>query len=270
MNVGILYFKGTGATLNLANLLGREFKNHEHEVDYIRIKRGGKIDLQSYDLVGIGAPTYSFRAPRLVTTILKKIKFQRSPFFVFCTSGGMSGNTLWNIYKSVKNGAGRYLGSFEVSVYTNLRSWMPRKNATNTLSFQMSSYYQQSSTKFIQTILYKIQNGLISGNSPSRNVFTSIWSLFFTWRWEMAATVGIKRIDKNLCNQCGLCVENICPSKAIKINSDKYPHFNEFNCVGCNGCVNLCPKDAIWSFQTRNHHQYDPFRKDIFTITKKK
>ena len=48
----------------------------------------------------------------------------------------------------------------------------------------------------------------------------------------MAATVGIKRINKEKCTKCNLCATKICPSGAITINNNQYPKINE--CIGIN------------------------------------
>ena len=45
------------------------------------------------------------------------------------------------------------------------------------------------------------------------------------------------------CDLCGVCRDN-CPASAISIK-DK-PRFSS-TCVGCWGCFNICPKDAVVS-----------------------
>ena len=47
------------------------------------------------------------------------------------------------------------------------------------------------------------------------------------------------------------------------IKSKLYPKFNEFRCLGCNGCLNLCPSDAIWAHSSKKHHQYDQYKEMI-------
>ncbi|MHA1696112.1 MAG: ATP-binding protein [Candidatus Helarchaeota archaeon] len=60
----------------------------------------------------------------------------------------------------------------------------------------------------------------------------------------------------------------MCPSGAITLTSSNTPKFNEFKCVGCNGCVNLCPVSAIWSLSNKNHHPYDLYNLFIFNLNK--
>lgn len=263
MKVGIIYFSGTGGTAKIAQILGSELESYTHDVDYLRIKKNIRLELHKYDLIGIGSPAYSFRAPRMVTQKLKQLSFANIPYFVFCTSGGMPGNTLWNLYNSVKKQSSLFLGHLTETITTNLRSWMPRKSPSNSNLSYTSPLYQKACKEFIFHLLSKIEDPNLSTPSPRRNWVNSLWSIFFTWRWQMAATVGIKHLNKRKCNQCAICVQQICPSEAIQLKSNGYPRFNEWKCVGCNGCINLCPQDAIWSYQVRNHMQYTPFRKYI-------
>ena len=79
----------------------------------------------------------------------------------------------------------------------------------------------------------------------------------------MLCTVGIKRADKKKCTSCGLCATKICPSNSIRLNKKNQPKFAEIYCTGCNGCVNLCPADAIWTYQTKNRMAYNLYKELI-------
>ncbi len=266
MKVALLYFTGTGVTAKYASELGKGFENAKVSVDLLRIKEGKKFNFSIYDIIGIGAPAYSFRAPRIVTKFLRKANLEKKPLFVFCTSGGMPGNTLWNLSKATRKTGGICLGYTSASGITNLRSWMPPKNDSRSNLSGLNDYDLSNTQKFATTIITRFEN--LPSNSmkqnknwiPSFSIGIIFWSLFFTWRWQMLFTVGIKRVDKSKCNHCRLCASKICPSGAITMKKNNIPRFNEFLCVGCNGCVNLCPEDAIWTYQTRNHLQYNLYK----------
>jgi len=51
-------------------------------------------------------------------------------------------------------------------------------------------------------------------------------------------------IDKNKCQQCGLCVKN-CRNNAIFISPKKYPIILEHLCSSCGACWLTCPNEAI-------------------------
>ncbi|QEE14520.1 EFR1 family ferrodoxin [Promethearchaeum syntrophicum] len=273
MKVALLFFSGTGITANFATEIAKGFQYHKNVVDLIRIKSDLQVDLTKYDIVGIGSQTYSFRAPRLVTRILHHQDFQKKPFFLFCTSGGMPGNTLWNLYKSVKRTGGYCLGFIDGIGITNIRSWMPKLSSPKPKFWGLNHGDCEQAQQFGNLILdrlEKIKNlSSFSKNKkwiPNFQIVTSIWSIFFTWRWEMALTVGLKHVDKSKCKMCGLCATTICPSGAITLTVSKIPKFNEWKCVGCNGCVNLCPTTAIWSIRSKNHHPYDHYNKSIINF----
>ena len=275
MKVALLYFSGTGITAKFATEIAKSFQMQKIIVDLIRMKSGLTVDLTKYDIIGIGSPTYSFRAPRLVTRILRKLNFAKKPFFVFCTSGGMPGNTLWNLYKSVNRTGGFCLGSISGFGITNVRSWMPKLTSPKPEFWGLNHGDCERAQRFGNIILDRLKeiNNLnsIEKNKkwiPKFQIITLIWSIFFTWRWEMALTVGIKHVDKSICTMCGLCATNICPSGAITLTSSNTPKFNEWRCVGCNGCVNLCPVSAIWSISSKNHHPYDRYNQFINNFDK--
>ena len=86
MKIALLYFSGTGVTAKYASDIASGFLKIGHSVDLLRIKRKTTFDLTEYDLFGIGAPAYSYRAPRIITRILRKLYFKGKTFFVFSTS----------------------------------------------------------------------------------------------------------------------------------------------------------------------------------------
>jgi len=270
MNVAILYFSGTGGTAKVASDLAAGFRAEGCQVELFRLKRGFQFDLSRFDLFAVGSPAYSFRIPRLVSRLLRRHNFHRKPFFVFCTSGGMPGNTLWNLFRAVKRTAGVCLGGLSIFAMTNLRSWMPKEGDSAASLWRITDHDTRIARATGKVILERLQQWqtapskkLRNNWKPTSSLWTILWSALFTWRWMMAATAGIKRIDKDRCNKCSLCATTICPSGAISISDDGWPKFNECKCVGCNGCLNLCPQDAIWSFISRHHQQYDLYKQFI-------
>ncbi|MFO7941195.1 MAG: electron transfer flavoprotein subunit alpha [Bacillota bacterium] len=50
------------------------------------------------------------------------------------------------------------------------------------------------------------------------------------------------RVDRNLCDGCGLCVE-VCPFEGVIMDED-YPRFTA-SCRVCSICIEECPRDAL-------------------------
>jgi Pyruvate/2-oxoacid:ferredoxin oxidoreductase delta subunit len=182
----------------------------------------------------------------------------------------MAGNTLWNIYNAIKKTAGICLGYIQGSIAVNIRAWLPNKGSKQTIKKislktieQARIFGQKVYTSYQQlTSANKIENDL--EKKPPKKFLLFFWWLFLTWNWQMMLTVGFKKVDKSKCIQCGLCVERICPSKAIKMDQDYYPKIIEFYCIGCNGCVNLCPTEAIRTRKTKGKKKYDFYKEFIF------
>ncbi|HUT82799.1 MAG TPA: EFR1 family ferrodoxin [Candidatus Bathyarchaeia archaeon] len=270
MKCAFVYFSSTGITPKFASVIAKGINDSEKSTfDYIRLKKGEKVTLENNDLIGVGAPSYSLRAPRLATRLLRKIDFQKKAFFVFATYNTMVGNTLWNVYRAVQQSAGHCLGYIKGSVTVNIRAWKAKKNSGKKMK-EMTEEVKKQAKEFGKKIVERFnmikKNPLQKQNRkwiPPVNILLIFWAAIFTWSWEMLLTVGFKRIDKKKCTKCGLCATQICPSKAIKLSENNTPKFIEINCSGCNECVNLCPADAIWTYQTRNRQPYDIYKNYI-------
>lgn len=271
MKCAFVYFSGTGITPKFASEIAKGMRTQENATfDFLRVKKGELFDLATYDLMGIGAPAYSLRAPRLMTKLLRTMDFHRKPFFVFATYNTMPGNTLWNLYRAVKKRAGTCLGYLQGSITVNIRAWNPKKSSGKQLKKLTEAVKNQART-FGKKLLERYQEWALNKERqqkaewiPPKKLLLVIWAAFLTWNWQMMLTVGFKRVDEKKCTRCGLCATKICPSKAIRLTNDKLPTFVERKCVGCNGCVNLCPEDAIWTYKTRNRLPYDLYKEFIF------
>ncbi|MBD3189489.1 MAG: hypothetical protein GF308_02545 [Candidatus Heimdallarchaeota archaeon] len=271
MKCAFVYFSGTGITPKFASEIAKGMKSRDNATfDFLRVKKGEIFEFTNYDFIGIGAPAYSLRAPRLMTKLLRKMTFHGKPFFVFATYNTMPGNTLWDLYRVVKKSAGVCLGYLQGSITVNIRAWNPKKSSGKQLK-KITEAVKDQARAFGKKLVGRYQQWLLNKDGqqqqakwvPPKRLLLVTWAAFFTWNWQMMLTVGFKRVDKKKCTRCGLCATKICPSEAIYLTNEHLPTFVERRCVGCNGCVNLCPEDAIWTYQTRNRLPYDLYKEYI-------
>lgn len=57
--------------------------------------------------------------------------------------------------------------------------------------------------------------------------------------------MGIQQVDEELCNSCGICVED-CPTDILRMNEkNKACIAYALDCAVCFQCANNCPVQAI-------------------------
>jgi 4Fe-4S ferredoxin len=65
---------------------------------------------------------------------------------------------------------------------------------------------------------------------------------------------GSLKFDSSLCpTGCQVCAD-VCPSKAISLNSNGNPVVEDLFCIYCGACIEACPKKAISLVRTRVLH----------------
>ena len=140
MNIGMYYFSGTGLTAHFAEWIASALEKAGHTPSLFRYKEGMELpDPASFDCIGIGAPTYSFYAPRRFLSYLKKIPAGNGkPFFLFHSCHSKQGLTAWGMHRVLKKRGYVSLGeSLEMSGINNIRAWRPlsHKERNRSISF---------------------------------------------------------------------------------------------------------------------------------------
>ena len=59
--------------------------------------------------------------------------------------------------------------------------------------------------------------------------------------------MGIRKIDVNLCNGCGICVRH-CPMDVLRLDGDRKKAYIKYimDCQNCFLCEAECPEGAIY------------------------
>ena len=263
MKAGILYFSGTGVTGYVARSIAEGLERGACEVELIRFRQGVHFDPSLYDLIGFGAPTYSFFPPRIFYRFLKNLPADRGGsagkrIFLFNTSHHMPGITVRAMFRAVsRKGWALAAPPLLVKGVNNIRAWR----------FPRDRHPPRDTLRGLPGI-DRLVEGLLEpggGSAAASAPYTSagrrgdpalrkrpglgFFTALFSWDWEMALVEGFgKRIDEKKCTRCGRCAEIFCPSGAITTDSASgYPRIRNLRCVGCSGCLNLCPAEAIFT-----------------------
>lgn len=239
-SVAVYYFSGTGNTEIIANMIKEAFSEHQYSVDLIRIedvlKNKLKIDLQKYDLIGIGSPVIGYTAPGIVKDFIRILPREKNrKMFIFRTAGGVA-PVNYNASKPIMRKLSRkgyevfYERFFSIS-----SNWIVRFNDDIILQLHDASRKKvgimceeliRGEKRILKTELkLKVLMELVMRITPS----------FFR-------LVGKDMVINTSCTHCGLCVKN-CPAGNIYEKNDKIKF--KMACNSCLRCVYSCPQNAI-------------------------
>ncbi len=268
--VGLIFYTGTGTTAFLAETIGNIFSDDTFEYESHRLTYESVISWENYDIIGIGAPTWIWRAPNVLTTWLRRNPFQNKPYFIFNACAGSPGNTSWSIYKELRNHNNIFLGTVIGAGPNNIRRWRPKLTQPDPIN--QNSVFPESLKSFVTSfeLLKKNLHDVAADQwhtlrmqSPRKKVIFSMLSVMMRYRWQLQGFVGKKVIDPDKCIRCGLCANKICPSGAITLNADNFPLIDEKKCQGCMGCINLCPTLAIETQSGKKRHPFISYKSYI-------
>jgi ferredoxin/flavodoxin len=268
----IFYFSQQGSTKKIAESIARgmrsnakceliQFKKLAHDLELI-----SQFNFKQYDLIGFGTPVYYFYPPHHLFEIFEALPhLSPAKGFIFCTSGGNPGATLFKIKQVLDNkglriidGYDRWLGLDQHRCYSDFeQSALPRSLG------HPSEQELAEAEQFGRSLIKKA----LDSNTPE---MTDFWSRDNEWAkngWKGQSAPFMEKwfpdftLNTEKCTQCGQCAEQ-CPVDAILL--DPYPHWVK-ECDRCYLCDLYCPTQAIacdWSNQIA-------FMNKILGLTKK-
>lgn len=225
----ILYFTGTGNSLNVAKEIGEAIDNQ-----LIHINMLDNFDLSNEKVLGIVFPVYYYDAPIPVRQLLKKLKLSKDTYvFSIATCGGGSGTAMHTIKKYVEKAGGK-LSYTDVLIMPDNSCISYGKNPNSQID--RLSKIELQLTNIINDILAKKEN------LPFTRLKISGKLLNAPGIYHLASAMFKPKIDGSLCVGCGIC-EKVCPQNNIKLLDKKAVRGK--NCSTCIACVNMCPEQAI-------------------------
>lgn len=271
MKIGIVYFSGTGSTAKFASEIAQGFRDREHSV---YISRFDKVDLEQLmqcEILGFGAPTYNYCIVRKFMNFLNSLPAGNLPYFLFVTCGGQPGYSFFTMYQPLHKKGYIFLGKILGNGCNNIRAWRPKLSKPIPTDC-LDSEDLTKARDFAQVIDQAFSEIIIqhSREPPKirRNLLQDLWCAAMTWPFMMRQIEGHKNVDLNLCTRCGLCATKICVSGSITLSDDKTPIIHNGTCIGCGGCVNLCPQLAISSALNKNRHPFTNYASSVLNPPK--
>ena len=239
-SVGIFYFSGTGNTEIVAEMIKESFVQRQYSVDLIRIeditKKLGMVNVEKYDLIGIGSQVIAFGSPQIIYNFIKYLPDGNGKrLFIFRTAGGVAPQN-YNASKSLICKLTRKgYDVFHERLFSIASNWVVRfddeivrklYDATKMKTEIMCEQLIQGQKRFLET-------GRITAIKMS--LIESISFIFLRF-------IGKDYKVDSSCSHCGNCIKN-CP--VDNIYEEKHKIKFKLSCNCCMRCIYNCPNKSI-------------------------
>jgi flavodoxin/NAD-dependent dihydropyrimidine dehydrogenase PreA subunit len=245
MNVLLIYFSQTGGTEKIAYKIKDGTLNSNHNCDIIEMKKTMNIHLESYDLIGIGTPTFYYREPINVKNFIQKMKNADGKHcFIFCTHGSVIGNTFYYMEEELSKKGYVVIGNFDSYSASSLQFY-PEIMHTIKHPDEIELEEALNFGKNICDISLRVKNGE-TDLIPKFNLIEDTW-----WaKQSKTLTLDFLRrifpkfeINEEMCTKCLTCQKN-CPTDVIDVEVEP-PEIQKESCIFCGYCEKSCPEGAI-------------------------
>lgn len=239
-SVVVYYFSGTGNTEIVANMVKREFSKNYYNITLIRIedilKDNLKVELNKFDLVGIGCPIIGYGVPNIVYDFIRILpKENCKKVFIFRTAGGV-GPINYNASRLMMRKLDRKgYEVFHERVFSISSNWVVRFD-----DLVIKQLYEATSKK-VAIMCKELINGKnrILKTGIRLRILMELAMHIFPWILRL---VGKDLTINKSCSHCGLCMKN-CPARNIYLKSGRIRF--KLSCNSCMRCVYSCPTSAI-------------------------
>lgn len=239
--LGVFYFSGTGNTEIVAKHVAQAFTDLGWNVELIRIedvnKKKIQLNINQYDLIGLGSQVIGYGIPRVVRNFARALPIasDNRKVFIFRTAGGVvpsNYNVSKELIRILKHK--RYDVCYE-ELFSIGSNWIMKYDdvimkqlylATVRKITQMCNAINRGERHFYQTgTTLRIEMGVIAAFSS-----------------RILSLLGKDAVVNQSCTACGLCAKR-CPAENISIKNGKVKF--HASCSACLRCVYSCPNHAI-------------------------
>ena len=268
MDALIIYFSQTGGTEEVAKIIHSGIMSSGNNCELVRMKDKKARNLKSFDLIGIGCPTFFYRECRNISQFINEMNENGGKHcFIFCTHGSQIGNTFYYMSEGLKKKGYVVIGSYDSYADSSIQFY-PKIMHT---AHHPDNTELEEAKKFgvnICNLSLRIQKG-------GPDLLPQFELVEDTW-WakdsnlltpEILRKISPKfTINVEKCTQCLTCQDN-CPGNAINVEKDP-PEIQNDGCISCWYCEKGCPEDAIEADWTGMREAARPNLKKYIEILK--
>jgi ferredoxin/flavodoxin len=246
----VIYFSQAGNTLKIAEKVHQGISKFSQQCDILRLKDVQDKELQKYDLIGLGSPVWNSRPSYNMTEFIYNAHLPKNKhYFYFCTHGTMPGETISIAVESLRKRGLIVIGwkDWYGSVFL---PYMPKPYYTDGHPDAIDLEAAEDFGKEIAERSLRIRSGEVNliPSMPEGRDYIEIYGKsvpdFHTKPPEfISARTREFAVNKQKCNQCGICADN-CPTSNIEVSSSSVL-FKKNDCGKCWYCEQICPTGAI-------------------------
>ncbi|AKA70552.1 EFR1 family ferrodoxin [Clostridium scatologenes] len=239
-SVIIYYFSGTGNTELVKNMIEKGLSNNEYDVTVVKIedvlKKKLKIEVEKYDLVGIGSQVIGFGVPNIVNDFVKVLpKTKGKKVFIFRTAGGVVPKNYNCSKPMIRKLSRKGYKVFYERIFSIASNWIIK------FDDQIVKKLYEATSKKAEIMCREI----ISGKERRLKIGIGLKAVMEFAIFASSRLIPLTGKDLTIskeCVHCGLCIKN-CPVENIYEKKGKIKF--GLSCNGCMRCVYSCPKVAI-------------------------
>ncbi|HUT51898.1 MAG TPA: EFR1 family ferrodoxin [bacterium] len=243
MKVTLIRFSQTGNTRKVARAMAEALDAAGARVRSVALKKARAQDALDADLIGVGTPCFSSRAPLPVRELLAALpRLDGRRAFVFATSGGGPGRVLYDLADALRQKGADVAGGIVIRG----ECFHPFPEIYGRFPGRPDAKDLEEARRFARSVFEHVSAGTpgpLPGTRP--DVFRA--GGFYNYVAFMNRDDYLRKIlkapeaDPDKCTRCRWC-EYDCPVNNITL--DPYPVLGG-RCIRCYRCFSGCPEHAF-------------------------